>query len=171
VLPGTVVIVVRAEGWKDARKEVEVAAGELETVVMPMTRVVEKPVPEEPPTPIDDEPGLGTIRGVGIGVAALGVAGLVVAAVTGAMVQGNVDELDDACGGARCVDESYADLIDETKTLKLVTNIGAFGGGGLVLAGVLMIIFGGPGEAEESAAHPYVVPMPGGIVGGYALRF
>lgn len=177
VMPGEIDVSVTAEGWEAAAKKVVVAAGQLETVVMTMTRKSGGPaVTAEPPAPAPDAPeevdrGFGVVRALGIGVAVLGLGGVVMAAVTGSMVQSNVDQIEAECGGTRCTDPSYGELIDDTKTLQLLTNIGAFAGGGLLVAGTLMIIFGGPDDDSEAAARMSLVPLPGGFAAGYSLRF
>jgi hypothetical protein len=103
------------------------------------------------------------VRAVGIGVAGLGAAALIGAIVTGVMAQARADQLDEACGGQRCVDPAQADVVDEGETLKLVTNIALAAGGALAIAGTLMIIFGGPDDDRDAAM--WLAPAPGADIG------
>lgn len=175
VLPGPVTVAVEAAGYEPATKSIDVAGGALQTVVVELTPVASAADPTSPaPTPATpDSGGLGTWRTIGIVVAGVGVGGLVMGGVTGAMARSKESQLEEECGGQRCTDASYADVVDSGQTLSLLANVGFFAGGGLVAAGVAMIVFGGPGEDGEQSAglEPRLVVTPTGAWGGLGGAF
>ncbi|MEZ4442104.1 MAG: hypothetical protein R3B72_23625 [Polyangiaceae bacterium] len=169
VLPGNVEVVASAEGKEPFRTTVEVAGGGLETVAI----VFRDPTPTETPEPEEDGPGLGVLRIAGIAVAGLGVASLATFAATGVLAKSKFDEVEKACGGTRCTDLAYAEDIDSGKQLQTIANATLGIGLGLVAAGTLMIVFGGPSEDDDSApeAALSVVPLVGGGYVGVSGSF
>lgn len=161
VTPGMVTIVGTAEGRETVSKTVEVAGGEMKTVALALAEAA-----GTPDSPSDDGPGfeITTIRAAGFAVAAVGVAGMVVFAITGSLASSKFSQVEEECGGVRCTDPAYGDEIDEGKTLSTVANVSVAVGGAALIAGVLMIILGGPEEADAPEAGALrVVPVAGGV--------
>ena len=120
----------------------------------------------------DDGAGFGVVRGIGIGVAAVGVAGLVMFGVFNAQADSKLETLETECGGTRCTDPAYADVIDDGKRAETFATASLVVGIAAALGGTAMIIFGGPGdEADGVAMVPVLVPAPGGGVVGVVGRF
>lgn len=130
-----------------------------------------------------DEPDLGEKRGGGVRtagfvVAGLGVAGMAVFGVTGMMARSRFATLEEECGGARCTDPKYGDVIDSGKTLTSVANIGLIAGAAGLAGGGLMILLGGPSDAsrKKAGAHgPWsgaaLTVSPGGAAFVYSATF
>jgi hypothetical protein len=173
VMPGEIAVEASAPGREPAHKTVEVAAGALVTVALSLAPIDEGDESEPPPTsnvvdaPAQDE-DFGAVRAAGIAVLGLGAAGMVVFAVTAVMAQERADQLEAECGGARCTDPSKADLVDEGKLLRDVANASLAVGGAALVAGLFMVIFGGPSQAEASATLEH---RPGGAVVTVRGRF
>jgi hypothetical protein len=160
--PGEVVVHVEMAGRHSFDKTLQLEAGQYETVAVTLGKV-DEPAPVVAPV-VRDDPGLGTVRIVGIAVAGVGVVGLVVMGVTGAMAQGKKDQLSDECGGQRCTDPGAADVIDEGKSLRLISNVMLGVGAACSVAGAAMIIWGGPSDDERAA---WIAPAP--VYGGAGL--
>jgi hypothetical protein len=128
VLPGAVVIVATAPDGRSSRKVQDVRAGETAQVTIaieeapqqrPSTQV-EKAIPDPPPDSPKVTPSGGGVRTAGFVVAGLGVAGLAVFGVAGSMARGKFSTLEEECGGTRCTDPKYGDVVDSGKTLATV---------------------------------------------------
>lgn len=166
--PGDVNVTVTRAGSKGFERSLTVDAGKLETIAVTLP-ASEPDKPKKIEVVVEEDRGLGVIRAAGIGVLGLGVAGLVVMGVTGAMAQSKKNQLEEDCSGQRCTDPAKADVVDDGKRLKLISNVTLGVGTGLAVAGVLMIIFGGPGEGGDTTA--WLAPHPGGAAAGAAWRF
>lgn len=164
--PGAHEVVARAPGKQTVTREIEIAAGETKTVALLLPdAAVDEPVA------VDEGSGGPTLSGVQIGgivVGVLGLGGLATFAATGSMAKSRFDRLAEECGGVRCTDPIYADVVDEGKTLQTVANVTAVVGGVLLAGGVAMIVFGGEGGEEVSAG---VAPLPGGGAGSLRVTF
>ena len=163
--PGVLVVVARAPGKETVTREIEIAGGETKTVAL-----VLPDAGEAAPPPEEDAGGV-TLSGVQIGgivVGVLGLGGLAAFAATGSMAKSRFDQLAEECGGVRCTDASYADVVDEGKTLQTVANVTAVVGGVLLAGGLAMIVFGGDNGTEVSAG---AVPLPGGGAGSVRVSF
>jgi hypothetical protein len=168
VEPGILVVVARAPGRETVTREIEIAGGETKTVaiVLPEAGVGPSPPGEE------EKPSGAGISGLQIGgivVGVIGLGGLAAFAATGSMAKSRFDRLAEECGGVRCTDPSYADVVDEGKTLQTVANVTAVVGGVLLAGGVAMIIFGGGDDDPEVSAG--AVPLPGGGAGSLRISF
>ena len=152
VPPGPVGVLARAPGRDDLTLQAQASAGRAVTISVLWPRTA-APEPSDTPAPAagspDDGDGGGGLRIAGYAVAGLGVAGFAVFAVTGLMVLDRESELDAACGGSNCTDPMFDDTISEGETLQIVANIGLGVGIAGVVAGTLMIIFGGA-DSQES---------------------
>jgi hypothetical protein len=167
VMPGTVTVVGSATGYQTVTRTVEVAGGETKTVALALV-----PAGEEVPPPEEEGPGfeVTTTRAIGFAVAGVGVVGLVVFAITGSMAASKFDEVETGCAMVRCTDPKFEDTIDSGKTLQTVANVTAVIGSAALVAGVLMVILGGPDDDGTDEDPPVsLVPSPGGI--GLGVRF
>jgi hypothetical protein len=166
VNPGSVVILATPTGGgPQMRRDVTVNPGEMKTISIVFTR--EEPRDKEPiivDTSAPRETG-GGVRTAGFVVAGLGVAGMAVFGVAGMMVQGKLSTLDEECGGARCADPKYVDVIESGKTLALVTNIGLGVGIAGLVSGGLMIALGGPKKAAPAGAPGSTAPAAAASIG------
>jgi hypothetical protein len=63
---------------------------------------------------------------------------------TYAAAQSKYDSLKTACGGIRCTDPKYADVVDSGKRMELISNVSVIAGAVALGVGTTMIIFGGP---------------------------
>jgi hypothetical protein len=160
VEPGARVVTVTAPSGGVVRREVTVAAGETKTLALALPGDGPRADSTAPPSDTGETSG-GGARIVGFAVAGLGVAGMVVFGVAGVMAQGKFSTLETECGGARCTDPKYADVVDSGKTLDTIANIGLIAGASCLAIGGAMIIFGGP-SAKEPSASAAVTLAPGG---------
>ena len=173
LLPGTVEIVVEGLGPDPVKRTEKLGAGESRTVVLgpPAPAKTAPPavtgaprgsgVPADSGAPApsgapssDVVTTGGTIRKAGFAVAGVGVAGMVLFGVGAAMGQSKMDQLQKECGGVRCTDPKYADVIDSGKTMDLLSTVGLGVGIAGLVGGAAMIVFGGPRAAASPAAAP-----------------
>jgi hypothetical protein len=183
--PGTAVVAATRSDGRTARREQVVKAGTTERVTLSFTEaggaaasgpVQGAEVGPEPPggAGAKDKGGEVTKRGGGVRtagfvIAGLGVAGMAVFAVTGTMAKSRFTTLEEECGGARCTDPKYGDVIDSGMTLTTVANVGLIAGAACLASGGLMILLGGPSSAPQSSAS--VTVSPGGAGIHYKLAF
>lgn len=154
VLPGKVVVDVEpAKGAPTHREEV-VVGGQTKTIFVAPGVEASNP---EPIAPAESTNG-GGVRIAGYVVAGLGVVGLGVFGATTAMAQSKYDGLIADCGGKRCTDPRYAEVIDEGKRLDAIALGSLVGGAVGVAAGALMIALGGPKAAKKADARVVVGP-------------
>lgn len=181
VEPGTArVEVTRADG-SVLKGEAEIGAGETKTITLSAggektndTQVVQGPAqPDKPEEPTPKTSSGGGLRVAGYVVTGLGVLGLGAFGVAGMMAKGELDKLESECGGQRCTDPAYGDVVDRGKTFALVANIGLFAGIACVGAGIPMIIFGGPKENKSDTGFvgPSLHMSPGGMGISYRGHF
>ncbi len=166
VLPGTARVVAEAPGMQRVARDVDIAAGETRTLAIAF-----EPEPQDAPEPepvaSDDGPGLGAIRVAGIVVAGVGLVGVGVFAGLASKAQADYDELDAQCQGQPCPD-SEKERVDDGRALTLAANVSLCVGAALVAGGVLMIVFGGPGNSDGDdhavAAVPLLSPGAAGLM-------
>lgn len=166
VLPGSHRVKATAEGMDDFEREIDIRGGDTKTVAVKLETAQ---APDEPVK--DEESGfeLDPVRAAGIAAVGLGVVGMIAFAVTGSMAKSRHDQLEEECGAVRCVDPTYADVVDEGKKLQLGANVSAGLGAAFLAAGAIMIIVGGP--SDETAATAAIVPLPGGALLSASARF
>ncbi|NUO52796.1 MAG: hypothetical protein HOV80_28455 [Polyangiaceae bacterium] len=165
VVPGPQTVEITGEGIETIRKSVDVNGGETKTLPVAV-RAAGKAGGDEPAEPQPKPKGEpettgGELRIVGIVATSLGVGAFGAFAATAVLSDQRFSTLEDECGGARCTNPKYADVVDEGKTFELVANVTVVVGAVLVAAGVPMIIWGGPSEVEPSASA-MLTPVPGG---------
>jgi hypothetical protein len=164
VVPGSQNVEITGEGIETVRKSIDVNGGETKTLPVAVRATDGKgggPAEPDPKPKGEPETTGGEVRIVGIVAASLGVGAFGAFAATAVLSDQRFSTLEEECGGARCTDPKYADVVDEGKTFELVANVTVVVGAVLVAAGVPMIIWGGPSEVEPSAAA-MVTPVPGG---------
>jgi hypothetical protein len=84
----------------------------------------------------------------------LGVGGALVigAAVTGAIVLGNEQDLEDGCPGLDCSSDETIDKLDSTRTLAVVTDVLWITGAVAAGMGTALLLFSGGSDDERDAA-------------------
>lgn len=166
VEPGNVVVeVTPAGGGPTTRREAAVGPGETKTIALVIGGQKEAAPPPSPVRTDEVETQGGGVRTAGFVVAGVGVAGMAVFGVAGMMVRGKLGTLQEECGGARCTDPKYGDVIDSGKTLALVTNIGLGVGIAGLVGGGLMIALGGPKKVAGSGASGTGEERPAAALG------
>lgn len=164
--PGTVVIAATRADGRTERREQAVKAGETERVALTFAELGPRKTEGDASGPVGGakppggaQPGAGGdeartgggVRTAGFVIAGLGVAGMAVFGVTGMMARSRFTTLEEECGGARCTDPKYADVVDSGMTLTTVANIGLIAGAAGIVGGGLMILLGGPSEPAKAA--------------------
>lgn len=143
----------------EARRAAETEAVESNTPTVALPAAV---VPAEPTSSSAAKP-------VGIALLALGgvaVGGGLVAALLARSSRGN---LDDACLGSLCP-ASAADDFDAENRRALAADILLFGGGALVLGGIIALV-AGRDDGDDSSARIDVAPARGGASATLSGRF
>jgi hypothetical protein len=156
IAPGTIRVTAKAPGYVAYDETLAVDAGANETITVTLAAAAKQQPPPskaEPDPFKDDHPKGpatvregGGVRTLGVVVLGVGIAGGVTFAVAGLMSNSRYDEIQAECAKQTCNQKSHGERIDGGKTLDLVANIGLVAGGVGVLAGSLMILFGGPTE-------------------------
>ncbi len=149
VAPGTVTVVVRPPGGPPLERSAAVVAGESRTLTFAPPRpagpvVIVAPAPPPPR-------GIGVVRTGGIAVAGAGVIGMVVFVGAGVASNQKFSNLEKSCGYVRCTDPADASTVASGKTLDTVANAALTVGLVGLVAGGVMIAFGGPQKAATTA--------------------
>jgi hypothetical protein len=159
--PGNVLIQATRTDGGTARRLEKVPAGETRTVDIvfeptqgpvantdPNKDELTKPGPISGPA----KPQGGGVRTAGFVVAGIGVAGIALFGITGMMARSKFKTVESECGGSRCTDLKYADVIDSGMTLSTVANVGLAAGISGLVGGGLMIVLGGPKSPPQQGA-------------------
>lgn len=141
---GRVQVTAEAPGKKLVERSLELAGGASKAIALDFAEV---PVPAGP-----EAARGGEVRVAGFVVGGLGVVGLGVGAALGGVAASRFDEVKAACGGQRCTDPAFTAPIDEGRSLQTGANVSLVAGGALALAGLGMIVFGGPRAAAKPDA-------------------
>ncbi len=160
--PGTTAVGAAHIDGRTVSRELSVKAGATERVTLTFSearsaggggaRATPAPLPPKPSEDQggeDKKPG-GGVRTAGFVVAGLGVAGMAVFGVTGMMARSRFATLETECGGRRCADPKYADVVDSGMFLTTTANIGLIAGAAGLVGGGLMILLGGPSDAPPA---------------------
>ncbi len=150
VSPGTVNVVVRADGKAEVMRELDVAAGTTKTVALTLIDA-EKDQPAPTVGPQHSPSFWSTVRIAGIGVAALGGFGVAVFAITASAAKSEFDDLVNLCNDMPCPD-SEAVRVADGRTLTTVANVSLAVGAAALVAGAAMIVFGA--EEEDELGDP-----------------
>ncbi len=159
VPPQTLRIVATGADGTTTEATPTVAAGSTQSITLARTASGKpaegKPAPIAPPPPAADEGGgFGVVRGVGIGVLAVGIGGFVAFAVGTVQADEQYATLEDECGAGPCRGAKYDDIISDGKASETIAYVGLGVGVAGVVAGTLMMIFGGPEEPAKAAWLP-----------------
>lgn len=159
VMPGTIEVV--AEGMPkgtETRKE-DIKGGETKAVIFSAEAAAVPPatpsVDEQTPTAADSTGG--GVRKAGFAVLGLGVVGMGLFAFGGIQGNSKFATLEKECGGNRCTDPKYAELIDSGKTMDLLANVGLGVGAAGLVAGTIMVIIGGPKPKPKTTDASFVI--------------
>jgi hypothetical protein len=155
VMPGEVRVVAKPPDGIDVVRSVWIKAAGTETITLAREAGAVAPPPMKPPEkPVEEESGggFGVVRGLGIGVAAIGVGGIALFAVGSVKADDELATLEEACGQGPCTEASYQDVIDSGKQWETISYVGLGVGIAGVVAGTAMMIWGGPGEPDKPAA-------------------
>jgi hypothetical protein len=170
VVPRTLTIVAKAPDGTTTEQSAAVGAGATQSITIARSGGTIAPAKDEPttsppePSKPDEGGGFGVVRGVGIGVLALGVGGFVAFAIGTVKADEDFAELEEGCGAGPCTDPRYDDVISSGKTNETIAYVGLGVGIAGVVAGTLMMILGGPEEAEAKPAAAFVVePTADGV--------
>jgi len=160
VMPGLQMIVVVPSQGAPVRQEARVDGGQARTVTVSPAAAATATGPSAN-NPVDAASSQGPAESKGSGgevriaggvVTGLGVVGLVLFAVGASKAKSEFSTLESDCGGARCTDPTYADVVDRGKSWQLIGNVSLGVGLAAVVAGTIMLIAGGPSEPEAAAA-------------------
>lgn len=164
VVPGKLAIVATRSDGTSVRRGETVRGGETKTIPLAFPGTP-GPLPVKPAAPrgadtAAPEAGTGAspgpagtgggVRVAGFVIAGLGAVGMGIFGGTYAAAQSRYDALKTACGGSRCTDPQYADVVDAGKRMELVSNVSLVAGVVALGAGAATIIFGGPSMKPSS---------------------
>ncbi|MFO0589375.1 MAG: CDC27 family protein [Polyangiaceae bacterium] len=174
--PGNVEIVGEGIGTEPQKRAETIKAGETKTVVLTpppppaktagpsasgAPRASGAPTVAPAPSAAPDGPTTGgVVRKAGYGVAGVGVVGMVLFGVGAGVAQSKFDQVKRECGGVRCTDAKYADIIESGKAMDTMSTIGLGVGIAGLVGGAAMIVFGGPKPLAPSPAPKSAVVTP-----------
>lgn len=145
VLPGKVHIEARSPDGRTVVRDVDAAAGALQTVVLALTAAppIESaaatssaPIAPPPPSP---PRSVRALRVAGVASLGIGVAGAALWAIGGASARSKFHDLESGCGSQRCSDPRFSTAIDDGKRAQTLANVGialtfvGFAAGGALL--------------------------------------
>lgn len=165
--PAEVLVVATAPGFLPSQQSVRLTAGgrasiELALQREPSVAIVTTPVAEVvAPTVALTRHG-GGVRIAGFVIGGLGVASLATFGVLGSMASSRYDELVRVCPRPACTAERVRQ-IDDGAALTTMANVTLAVGSVAMVAGVVMIIAGGPRVVSERQAQVYVDPSLGTV--------
>lgn len=179
--PGQYVIVTRAPGGAEHEAKVTLQLGDQKRVVLEVSKAAPPPAaplaPQaappltEPNAKVEAPPGQA--RGNGRKTAAyvaggIGLAGIAAGTVTGILVLGKKQTVNDNCTGSACNDEGLA-AANSAQNLATVSNV-SFGIGivGLAASAIMLLSGGSQPAAAEHAAAPRFQPVFTGQNGGFS---
>ncbi|MFK8001420.1 MAG: tetratricopeptide repeat protein [Polyangiales bacterium] len=134
------------------------------------TETVAAVVPPADVAPAEQAPeSSSAAKPVGIALIAVGTAAVGGGLVAALLARSSRGNLDDACMGSLCPASASGDF-DAEKRRALAADILLFGGGALVIGGVIALI-AGPSDDDEGVAHIDVAPTRGGASATLSGRF
>ncbi|NUO50051.1 MAG: hypothetical protein HOV80_14440, partial [Polyangiaceae bacterium] len=176
VVPHTLTIVAKAPDGTTTEQSAAVAAGATQSVTLArsgggvvQTVNNEPDTKPEPTKPDEGGGGFGAVRGAGIAVLALGVGGFVAFAIGTVKADEDFAALEEGCGAGPCTEPKYDEIISSGKTNETIAYVGLGVGIAGVVAGTMMMIFGGPDEPETKPAASAVIVEP--TADGVRIRF
>jgi hypothetical protein len=167
VEPGTHRLEARADGRRPEARDVQVAAGETQTVSLAL-QVVETPAPTPAaPIAVPADDGRGTLRMAGFVALGVGVAGFAVFTVAGLSAKSVHDDLEADCPSG-CDDAAHRDDASRGRTLQTTANVGLVVGALGAAGGATLLFLGRPKSNDAGAS---VALSPGGGLLSYRGRF
>ena len=165
--PGVVVVRAKAPGRVPFTREITLGSGGVVEVRIEL--------PREPPhvaaTPVVVTPppaGVGGLRKASFGVIGLGVAGGALFTVAGLRARSTFSSVQSECGGARCVDPKYVNVVENGRRETLLANVGLVTGIVGIVGGALMFAAGG--RKSSPSDTPALVVSASGEGGSIAVR-
>lgn len=153
VLPGSVEVTAEGLAQGTTTRKENVKGGDSKVIVFESkTATADKPPPSADPVVPEGEMVGGGVRKAGYGIIGLGVVGMGLFAFGGIQSDAKFATLEKECGGTRCTDIKYADLIDSGKNMDLLANVGLGVGIAGLVAGTVMVIVGGPKPKPKTEA-------------------
>lgn len=153
VLPGSVEVTAEGLAQGTTTRKENVKGGDSKVIVFESkTATADKPPPSVDPVVPEGEMVGGGVRKAGYGIIGLGVVGMGLFAFGGIQSDAKFATLEKECGGTRCTDIKYADLIDSGKNMDLLANVGLGVGIAGLVAGTVMVIVGGPKPKPKTEA-------------------
>ncbi|HMY17041.1 MAG TPA: tetratricopeptide repeat protein [Polyangium sp.] len=145
VLPGSVEVTAEGLAQGTTTRKEDLKGGESKVIVFESKIATpDKPPPSvDPVVPAEEMVG-GGVRRAGYGIIGLGVVGMGLFAFGGIQSDAKFATLEKECGGTRCTDIKYADIVDSGKNMDLLANVGLGVGIAGLVAGTVMVIVGGP---------------------------
>jgi hypothetical protein len=171
VNPGGHVIEAR-HGSEQTRAEVTVAEGERKTVRLEFVRPVAvaaapvavaepAPAPSAPPPKVETNQASAQ-RTWGFVALGAGGVGLVVGGISGLVALGKKGDLDDNpnCHAGACA-PSEKSAVDSYNSLRTVSTVGLFAGGGLAALGAVLLVTAPSGASAQAFVGPRSVGLKG----------
>jgi hypothetical protein len=160
--PGPHHIAARAEGYRDAERDVTLAEGSRETVTLTLAPLA------GPDAESSDGASDGQSVALPAVVIALGGAGLVVGAVTGGLAIDKQNELADACPQKTGCSAENKQIEDDGRALGTASTVAFIAGGVIAGAGIVWLAVVLSSEPAESSA---VAPGARDSLVGLTIRF
>jgi hypothetical protein len=160
--PAEVTVVAEAPGFLPSQQLVRLSAGGRASIELALRRA---PATVLAPPPLVVTPPArrgGGVRVAGFVVGGLGLASLATFAVLGSMASSQYDELWRTCPRPSCTPERVRQ-IDDGERLTTMANVALGVGAAAVVAGVVMIVVGGPRAVSDGSAQAYVDPSLGTV--------
>lgn len=161
VTPGTSHIEVSGPGVETVKRDVEIRGGETKTAAIALTSARTAGDPKDPAQTAGQKGGMLRIGGIVVGSA--GVASIGVFGALFGLAGARFATLEEECGGTRCTEARYADVVDEGKSFETGSFVMLGLGTAMIAAAVPMIILGGPEPSAEAPAAT-LQPVAGGAV-------
>jgi hypothetical protein len=162
--PGPMLVRLTAPGRTAVERQVTLRGGELTTLPVALEASIREPgdATPSPGVPASEPTRGGGARIAGYVVLGVGVAGMATFGIEAVAANNRYNSILAACGGKRCTSPSFAPQIQGGRNLDIASDVGlGFGIAGL-LAGALLVAFGGAKPvAEAPRASVWLTPGAG----------
>jgi hypothetical protein len=161
VLPGTAEVLVETPAHAPIRQQVEVSAGQHQSVAIDAAAdgPTNAPVAAPAVAPTEEAPAPATLRPYVYATAGLAVVGLTTFIVAGSMANSTHSDLQNACGSGPCP-PGHEDTISSGKTQQTFANVGLAVFVVSAAASVTLFVLGTPKKAAPAAASARVTAGP-----------
>lgn len=167
VKPGTTTCIIEAPGKERIERTIDIPAGQMRAIAVSLLETAKADDADGARDEAAETSG-GGVRVAGYVMASVGLVGVGIFAVTAARAQSQFDELDAKCAGSPCPAED-GEAVEEGRALTTVANITIGVSAAAVVAGLAMIIWGGPDETDDGAALS-IIPTAGPGAAGVMLH-